>query len=545
MISYFPKPLPDELFYSILARYSSHTLTSVIQVGYSLFGTHPFSSHFHIPNKIRDIVSRIASIISVDVDSFIMGHTFYHFLSSFGDERRTERIYNFMVAGGERFVLNRISGLELGVYKYCPLCAKEDRAKYGETYWHRVHNLPSVISCTKHKCLLKNYLAKKNESLSYSLIAAESVVEISQEVEPASDLELSEDLVVERVLLGNLHLDFQEVHRIAQSKGMIRKAGGKIFPLINEKLRSYVLENHPRFLSLVSPENLDYRLPAILAGKTDGTQPRLCLLIKEFVEMAKDSYSQINPKCLNKACVSYDVPMNRECWNVLKKSKKYGLTYIGHCPHCGLKFKGHTLLPKFFKCLEISQQTCYEIKQLYMSGKSERYVIRHYGLTRFFLHKIIHGITVVHSNKRGRSVNMSLRKNYRKLWLNALRSGRYKTLNELIEVMSAAQNWLYRNDRKWVEMVNNKYLKKAHRQLKPKDYQEIDSEVLARLKNFLSTLDLERFPRRISKSLIEANLRGFKGVELEKLPNSSSFLKSQLESIDAFKRRRALFSIEN
>lgn len=545
MISYFSKPLPDELFYSILARYSAHTLTPVIQVGYSLFGTKTFSSHFHIPNKIRDVVNKIGAIISMDIDSFIKDHTFYQFLSSFGNARRSERMYNFMEAGGARFVLNRISGLEVGVYKYCQVCAKEDRAKYGETYWHRVHNLPSVISCTKHKCLLKNYSAKKNGLTSYSLIAAESVVELNSEVEAANDLIVSEDLVVEQVLRGNTLVDFQEVHRIVQSKGMIRKAGGKVFPLINEKLRSHVLENHPRFLSLVSPKNLDYRLPAILAGKTDGTQPRLCLLIKEYVEMTTvtDPSSHINPKCLNKVCVNYGIIINREDWGELRKTEKNGYTYVALCPNCKLKFKGHSS-SQFRMCLEIGQQSCDEIKGLVKRGKSERYISRQYGLPRDFLYKIIHGITVVPSNKRGRSLNRSLRKKYRELWLNALKSGKYKTLNDLIKVLSAAQCWLYRYDRKWVEGVNNKYLKKTYRQLKPKNYQEIDSNLLARLKNFLSTLDLGSFPKRITKSLIEANVSGFKAVELEKLPKSSCFLESQLESLDSFKKRRTLLSIE-
>lgn len=537
MVFYFPKPLPDELFYSILSRYHSHTLSPVIQVGYSLFGTSSFSSNFHIPNKIKTVVSRIATVNFMDVDTFIKDHTLYPFLASFGDKKRSERMYNFMAVGGERFVLNRISGLELGIYKYCPLCAIEDRSNYGEAYWHRVHNLPSVISCTKHKCHLKSYIAKQNETISYSLVTAESVVDTSGEIEAASDLEVSEDLVLEEILFGKTRLDFQEVHLIAKNKNLIRIAGGKVFPLINKKLRSYVEEWHPRFLNLVASENLDYRLPAILSGNSDGTQPRLCLLIKEFVEWEKDPFSLISLCCINKSCTHYSLTLNRDCWEIIKKGRRKGFIYTVRCPYCGLVFNRNTL-SRTFRCIEASQQLIDEIKALYNSRNSIRYIQRQYGLPRKFLKKIILGISVVPSdNHSPRPINKSLQKKYRELWLSALKSGKYKTLNDLIAVMSAAQNWLYRHNREWVTLVNNKYLKKTKRQLKPKNYGDIDEELFKRLKDFVSGLDLKTFPKRLTKSLFNSNIRGLKNVDLKKLPKSSRYLSSNLENHSKYRRR--------
>ncbi|MDE6055387.1 MAG: TniQ family protein [Lachnospiraceae bacterium] len=40
--------------------------------------------------------------------------------------------------------------------KYCPLCAGEDRERYGETYWHRRHQIRNMNVCTRHKCRLKS-----------------------------------------------------------------------------------------------------------------------------------------------------------------------------------------------------------------------------------------------------------------------------------------------------------------------------------------------------------------------------------------------------
>lgn len=40
--------------------------------------------------------------------------------------------------------------------KYCPLCASEDNAAYGETYWHRQHQLSEMFYCVKHQTRLVN-----------------------------------------------------------------------------------------------------------------------------------------------------------------------------------------------------------------------------------------------------------------------------------------------------------------------------------------------------------------------------------------------------
>ncbi len=40
--------------------------------------------------------------------------------------------------------------------KYCPLCANEDRQKYGEAYWHRIHQIRTINVCPKHNCRLIN-----------------------------------------------------------------------------------------------------------------------------------------------------------------------------------------------------------------------------------------------------------------------------------------------------------------------------------------------------------------------------------------------------
>jgi hypothetical protein len=60
--------------------------------------------------------------------------------------------------------------------RFCPLCVKEDREIYGETYWHRKHQIRNVSICTKHKCKLmeSSVLAKSEQS--YTFFPAENYV---------------------------------------------------------------------------------------------------------------------------------------------------------------------------------------------------------------------------------------------------------------------------------------------------------------------------------------------------------------------------------
>ncbi|MBE9221610.1 TniQ family protein [Cyanobacterium stanieri LEGE 03274] len=39
---------------------------------------------------------------------------------------------------------------------FCPQCLQEDEEKYGEFYWHRIHQLSCVLVCPTHNISLQN-----------------------------------------------------------------------------------------------------------------------------------------------------------------------------------------------------------------------------------------------------------------------------------------------------------------------------------------------------------------------------------------------------
>lgn len=60
--------------------------------------------------------------------------------------------------------------------RYCPVCALEDREKYGETVWHREHQIQRICVCPQHRCYLENTRAVVSSKSSPGLHDAESFV---------------------------------------------------------------------------------------------------------------------------------------------------------------------------------------------------------------------------------------------------------------------------------------------------------------------------------------------------------------------------------
>jgi len=66
--------------------------------------------------------------------------------------------------------------------RYCPICAEADRERYGESYWHRVHQMQGVDICPYHHCRLVDSSVLISGKASPGLVAAEMVIPDNPEV---------------------------------------------------------------------------------------------------------------------------------------------------------------------------------------------------------------------------------------------------------------------------------------------------------------------------------------------------------------------------
>ena len=177
MITQFPKIYPDELLYSQLARYHVRSGNlAYIFTAEQLFQTKTVRPDVEFLNSYtQDTLSVITSTMSLaDV---IMKHTMFPYYGRFLKLERRMRAYGSLVAMRTDYrkhlpiPMNRDGGRRY--LRYCPVCAQNDRDEYGETYWHRIHQMVGIDICPIHHCYLIDSDIATDSTASPSLVAAE------------------------------------------------------------------------------------------------------------------------------------------------------------------------------------------------------------------------------------------------------------------------------------------------------------------------------------------------------------------------------------
>lgn len=179
MIAYFPEIYPDELVYSWFCRYYVHSGCFT----HSIALKELFQKRCNNPSKEfigylnQNAKNKIEEIYSMN--ELILKHTMFSQYAKFLPlAKKKEALhhlkYNFCDPHYLFSILPRSDGEQY--LKYCPICAKEDRLKYGETYWHRKHQIRNIRICTKHKCTLNNSKVIAKDEQTYTFCPAENYV---------------------------------------------------------------------------------------------------------------------------------------------------------------------------------------------------------------------------------------------------------------------------------------------------------------------------------------------------------------------------------
>ncbi|MBO5389982.1 MAG: TniQ family protein [Lachnospiraceae bacterium] len=156
-IAYFPEIYPDELLYSVLARFYLHSGYPI----YTMIAEHLFPNTWKKPciEFVGNLKQEILEIILRDItmEELINKHTMFPYYARFipkADRLKALESIKNMQSG--YMDLLKIPNREPRQLHYCPLCIKEDRQHYGEAYWHRIHQMAGVDVCPIHKCYLKD-----------------------------------------------------------------------------------------------------------------------------------------------------------------------------------------------------------------------------------------------------------------------------------------------------------------------------------------------------------------------------------------------------
>lgn len=161
-IGYFPTIYEDELIYSVLARFYAHSgYLAYVWCAKDIYAYNIIKPDVEFINKLKPEIKELIEK-QISWEDVIIKHTMYLYYSRVVDLEKRNQAKQILMDfdnGNDEKISNLLSvpmkkGLDTIHLKYCPYCVAEDRKKYGETYWHRRHQIRGLNFCYKHGCRL-------------------------------------------------------------------------------------------------------------------------------------------------------------------------------------------------------------------------------------------------------------------------------------------------------------------------------------------------------------------------------------------------------
>ena len=155
---FFPTPYEDELLHSLIARYHIYSGNpGHIHTIEDLFGSRYASSSIEFQGNLDQLCKNLPTGSKLNWSRILYNHTLFPYYGAFVPMERAVKAMDIMRDGNASRVYNMLglaaSGQKkhsLGFFRHCSKCINDDIEEYGETYWHRIHQIPESIVCTKH-----------------------------------------------------------------------------------------------------------------------------------------------------------------------------------------------------------------------------------------------------------------------------------------------------------------------------------------------------------------------------------------------------------
>jgi Tn7-like transposition protein D/TniQ len=181
MLHWFPTPYPDELLYSVFARY--HVLAGNLSPKMTteeLFGKRTVRSVWDLPANLNVLLNQLGPYW--DADKVINNHTMYPYYSSFLLPKQGKQVKMSMLESNGSTIHTRIgvaaSSVKIKTNLWiCSKCIERDIETYGETYWRRTHQAPGVFICPQHEIILEETIVSVKALNQHEFIMATPNVE--------------------------------------------------------------------------------------------------------------------------------------------------------------------------------------------------------------------------------------------------------------------------------------------------------------------------------------------------------------------------------
>ena len=516
MMYYFPKPYPDELLYSVLARYciQSGNLNTINNTE-DIFGSsnrNVFLSP-ELPGNIDLLISNLPEGTNYTSEKFIYNNTLFPYVASFLPEDRAREVYEIMKVGQTSIIYNK-AGLVSGsiksnkMFRFCPHCMEDDIQTYGEAYWHRSHQVTGAFMCHLHKeaiydslvpcrgnykqnyitasfdvCRIESAMLYNDQTIEKLIWIAEDIYNILNRPFEYQSLMRKKYLYMECLIEKNIANMNSMIHQKRLRNELIYFWGMEVFELLQSPIE---INKECQWLNVLTWENENISLPI-----------RHLILMRFFGIEIDDFNAEPHINITHK-----------EIWNAKLlelANKKISIRKIA------------TLLDSTKKTVR---------KQILTMG-IEPYWESYYVVSS----DTQYSETVECKEKLDEA---------KKKWLNVQKENPNLSRNQLRKLKPALYNRLVRYDRKWLyansqtigAIYNNTY------------WEQRDKELLIQVHEIVKSMHQGK-PEQVQWFNIGGRLgiNGWFGKNRERLPLVKDFLDAHVESLGDFHVRRIKWAI--
>lgn len=151
---YLPQPYPDELLYGVIARYVGAGGRPVQAALVRTLGNHRFvKAEVGLPHWLSDLSESLAPSPATSPAQLAWRYTLWPYYGHYAPKEAVTLAYEAMNSSGEWLPAERRLRNQVAPPRrlaICRACAAEDASRFGEPYWHRMHQLPGVVVCARH-----------------------------------------------------------------------------------------------------------------------------------------------------------------------------------------------------------------------------------------------------------------------------------------------------------------------------------------------------------------------------------------------------------
>lgn len=587
MTFFIPTLYEDEILYSFICRY--HQRSGNIRINSTLeelFSISHLKSNIYLPGYIDNLVNNFPINCEYTIKDIILNNTLYPFFTFFDSNEFSNKIFNLMKNSDNNDIRNKSGTINTKMnpiyFKFCNICIKEDLEKYGETYWHRIHQTPGVFVCPKHNAILYDSTVKINNANIIEYIApnkkncvSNDKIEYNQKLKQKL-YELSKN--IEFIMNGNTNKKSLEWYRNNYINALIIKnlatmnGSLKVKELMSEFNQYYTDE----FLNLIgcsiNENTYNNWLLDIFRKPRSRYHPVKHLLIINFLGYSIDEIvnSEIKYKpfgnapwpCLNKVCNKYkcEVIENVDITYYKKENKLVG-TF--KCDNCGFIYtrrgpdmeKRH--IYEFDKVKDWGHVWKSRLKELALDDnititEMERILNVDRGTIYRNANKLEIPIYTRKDNKFDnkdvdiRKDNRKSDKNYYEIWLDLIKNNPDKSKTKLRDLDKATYFWLYNNDKEWLDKVSSEFQKNLESKYKIVDWEKRDNEILELIKKYIIVnLNSDIKPEKISINSIARTINKplVYYLSTEKIPKTKKYVMSILDNNDSYTKKRIIWAI--